>query len=317
MTSTATPSTGLAARVEAVTFAYGDRTALDGVTLDVPAGTVFGLLGPNGSGKTTLLSLLIGLLTPQAGAVRVFGQAPSPAARAQVGVVFQESCLDPLMTAEETLRLHGRLFGLGGAELRRRIEQSLEQFGLADRARQPTRALSGGLKRRLELARALLPSPRLILLDEPTSGLDPDARLALWDRLQEANAAGATLILSTNQVSEAERYCHTVAFLHHGRLVAHGSPAEMKRDLRHDAVQVEWPACSEAQIEALARLPGVGRVTWSPPVLHLTVDQASAFVPQLFQIAAEGVRAISIRESSLEDAYFQVVGSPLSEAGGD
>ncbi|HEU4759441.1 MAG TPA: ABC transporter ATP-binding protein, partial [Dehalococcoidia bacterium] len=170
-----------AAEVEALSFAYGDHRALDGVSLDIPQASVFGLLGPNGSGKTTLLALLIGLLSPEGGAVRVFGEAPSPALRAQMGIVFQESCLDPLMTVEETLWLHGRLFGLGGADLHRRIADALQRFGLAGRARQPTRALSGGLKRRLELARALVPAPRLLLLDEPTTGLDPEARLALWE----------------------------------------------------------------------------------------------------------------------------------------
>ncbi len=313
---TAPPQTAtLAAQVEALSFAYGDHKALDGVSLEIPQGAVFGLLGPNGSGKTTLLSLLIGLLSPQAGAVRIFGQAPSPALRAQMGIVFQESCLDPLMTVEETLWLHGRLFGLGGADLHRRIAGAL-QLGLADRARQATRALSGGLKRRLELARALLTSPRLLLLDEPTSGLDPEARLALWDQLREANAAGTTLILSTNLVGEAERYCHTVAFVHHGRLVAQGSPADLKRDLRRDAVQVEWPSCTEEQRRAVAALPGAGRLSGVPPSLRLTVDSASAFVPQLFQLAGEGIRGIRIHESSLEDAYFQLVGSPLSEEGG-
>ena len=305
-----------AAEAEALTLAYGDRVALDGVSLRVPAGAIFGLLGPNGSGKTSLLSLLLGLAAPQAGAARILGRAPSPAARAQVGVVFQESCLDPLMTVEETLWLHGRLFGLDRGELRRRIADTLERFDLADRARQPTRTLSGGLKRRLELARALLSQPRLLLLDEPTSGLDPDARLALWERLRQANADGATLILATNIVAEAEEHCHAVAFLDHGRLVAQGSPAELKRDLRHDSVQVDWPDCAQSGLAAVAALPGVGKATWLPPVLHVTVDSASASVPQLFALAGDAIRGIRIRESTLEDAYFQIVGSPLSPEGG-
>ena len=307
-----------AAEAEAVTHTYGERRALDGVTLKVPAGSIFGLLGPNGSGKTSLLSTLIGLLTPQAGQVRVLGQAPSPAVRAQVGIVFQESCLDPLMTVAETLWLHGRLFGLERSDLRRRIAHALERFRLADRTHQPTRTLSGGLKRRLELARALLPSPHLLLLDEPTTGLDPDSRLGLWEHLHEVNAAGTTLLLATNVVAEAEHHCDLVAFFDHGRLVAQGSPAELKRDLRHDSVQVEWPGCSDSSgLEAVSATPGAGKLTWLPPFLHLTVDDASVFVPQLFQLADGGIRSIRIRESTLEDAYFQIVGSPLSREDGE
>ncbi len=304
-----------AAEAEAVTLAYGERIALDGITLSVPAGAIFGLLGPNGSGKTSLLSLLLGLAAPKSGTVRILGCAPSPAARAHVGAVFQESCLDPLMTVEETLWLQGRLFGLRG-DLRHRVADALERFELADRARQPTRTLSGGLKRRLELARALLSQPRLLLLDEPTTGLDPDARLALWERLRQVNAEGTTLILATNIVAEAEEHCHAVAFLDHGRLVAQGSPAELKRDLRHDSVQVDWPDCPQSGLAAVSALPGVGKATWLPPVLHVTVDSASAFVPQLFKLAGDAIHGIRIRESTLEDAYFQIVGSPLSPEGG-
>jgi len=311
-----------AAQAEAAIFAYGDHLALDGVTLGIPLGAIFGLLGPNGSGKTSLLSVLLGLAVPQSGTVSILGQAPSPAARTQVGVVFQESCLDPLMTVGETLWLHGRLFGLERGELHRRITDALQRFDLTDRARQPTRTLSGGLKRRLELARALLARPRLLLLDEPTSGLDPDSRLRFWEQLLQANAEGATLVLATNDVAEAEKHCHAVAFLDRGRLVAQGSPAELKRDLRHDSVRVEWPDCTEAGLAAVSALPGIGKVTWLPPLLHVSVDSASAFVPQLFKLAsAEGgsasgggdaVRGIRIRESTLEDAYFQIVGSPLT-----
>ncbi|MBI1886550.1 MAG: ABC transporter ATP-binding protein [Chloroflexi bacterium] len=297
--------------------AYGERQALDGVSLTVPAGPAFALLGPNGSGKTTLLSVIVGLQAPQSGTVQVLGRPPGPRARAEVGVVFQESCLDPLMTVEETLRLQARLFGLRAGEARERIAALLAGFGLAERAREATRTLSGGLKRRLELARALLPSPALLLLDEPTTGLDPDARLALWEHLNEVKAAGTTLLVATNDVAEAERHCDTVAFLDRGRLVAQGSPAELKRDLKRDSVRVEWLAFPDsAGLEAVSSLPGVGKATWAPPFLHVTVDSAGAFVPRLFQLAGEGIRSVGIHESTLEDAYFQIVGAPLSgEAG--
>ena len=319
MTARAAPATTeLAARVQDLSFSYTapggeERLALDGLTLEVPSGAVFGLLGPNGSGKSTLLSLLAGLRQPSAGELRVLGQPPSTALRARIGLLFQETSLDPLMTPGETLWLHGRLYGLGGRALHERITALLESAGLAERARSPVSTLSGGMKRRLELARVLLPSPELILLDEPTTGLDPDAEAALWARLLEANRAGATIVLATNKVNEAEKHCGRVAFIHRGRLAAEGAPAELKAGLKRDAVWVEWPGFTEALAGEIGAWEGVGRLTWAHPTLHATVDAASAFVPRLFQAAGDGIRAVRIRESTLEDAYFDIVGASLAD----
>jgi ABC-type multidrug transport system ATPase subunit len=317
----APPTTAPAADVRNLSFAYvspggEDRVALDGLTLEVPSGAVFGLLGPNGSGKSTLLSLLAGLRQPAAGDVRVLGRPPSAPLRARIGLLFQETSLDPLMTPRETLWLHGRLFGLGGRALRDGIDQRLEGVGLSDRANAPISTLSGGMKRRLELARVLLPRPELILLDEPTTGLDPDAEVALWTHLRRANEDGTTIVLATNKVHEADEHCHRVAFLHHGRLAAQGTPAELRAGLRRDAVWVEWPEFPSALADEIAAWEGVGRLTWVRPTLHATVDAASAFVPRLFQAAGDGIRAVRIRESTLEDAYFYIVGASLS-GGGD
>jgi ABC-2 type transport system ATP-binding protein len=298
--------------VRDLVVSYGDRRALDGVSLSVPQASAFGLLGPNGSGKSTLLSVAAGLRAPLEGEVLVLGRPPLPAVRRQIGVVFQESCLDPLMTLHETLSLHGRLYGLGGESLRRRIDALLERFGLTDRARDAVRTLSGGLRRRLELARALLTEPKVLLLDEPSTGLDPDSRRALWEHLREARAAGVTLLLATNDVLEAERECDTVAFLSHGHVVAQGAPADLKAGLKRDAVLLE---CSDGGAAALSKTvaawPGVGRVTSADATLHVTVDNVSAFVTQLFQTDGAGIRAIRIEPSTLEDAYFAIAGAPL------
>jgi ABC-2 type transport system ATP-binding protein len=303
----------LAAEAEGVCFAYADRPALDGLSLSVPRGSVFGLLGPNGSGKSTLLSLLAGLRAPGAGTLRVLGEAPSAALRARIGFLFQETSLDPLMTARETLWLHGRLFGVGAAALRRRTGEVLETVGLADRAGSLAGTLSGGMKRRLELARALLPEPELVLLDEPTTGLDPDAQNALWAHLLELRArAGATVVLATNDVGEADRYCERVAFMHGGRVVAEGTPPELKSGLRHDAVWAEG-SFDERTLETVRAWPGVGKLTWAPPVLHVTVDSAPAFVPRLFQAAGDSISGIRLREATLEDAYFDMVGQRVTD----
>ena len=312
------PATAVALRD--VSYEYpgggeGGGHGVEEISLRLEAGSVLGLLGPNGSGKSTILSLVLGFCRPDRGEVTLLGEALTPALRRRLGVVFQEASLDPLMTARETLWLHGRLFGLRGRTLRRRAEALLELMGLGDRATDAVETLSGGMRRRLELARAVMHEPEVLLLDEPSLGLDPDSKAALWELLARINGGGTTLLLATNDVTEAEQACGRVAFLEAGRVVAEGSPATLKQALRRDSVRVEWPS-APADVEArLAGVAGVGQVTCAAPVVHVTVDDASAFVPELFRLAAGTIEGIRIHESTLEDAYFQHVGTPLSERG--
>jgi lipooligosaccharide transport system ATP-binding protein len=206
---------------------YGDLDVVAGVDLELQAGECFGLLGPNGAGKTTTLRLCLGLTDPDAGAIQVLG-LPVPArareARRRIGVVPQSDTLDPDFTVYENLLVFGRYFGQDDAVTERRIPELLEFAGLAGRAKAKIQTLSGGMKRRLALARALVNDPDLILLDEPTTGLDPQARHLIWDRLKRLTAAGKTLLLTTHFMDEAERLCHRLAVLDHGRLIAQGSP---------------------------------------------------------------------------------------------
>lgn len=303
-----------AALAAEITYSYAGRRALDRLSLEVPRGAVFGLLGPNGSGKSTLLSILAGLRSPESGWVRVLGASPSAALRARIGYLFQATSLDPLMSAWETLWLHGRLYGMSGASLRSRIRAALEVVGLAERAQDHIASLSGGMKRRLELARALLTSPELLLLDEPTTGLDPDSEQAFWSHLRELLEAGATVLMATNKVVEADRYCDRVAFMHRGAVVAEGPPAELKAGLKHDGVWVEG-SFEPALVDSVSAWPDVGRLTWAPPILHVTVDSASTFVPRLFQAAGDAIISVRVREATLEDAYFDIVGTYLSAEG--
>lgn len=311
-----TPS-AVANAVEArgVSYSYGDRLALDSLTLDVPAGAIFGLLGPNGSGKSTLLSILIGRRGASSGDVRVLGLPLAPSLRARMAIVFQEPSLDPNMTVRETMSMQARMFGLRRAHAALRTDLLLERVGLLDRAGSMTATLSGGMKRRLELARGLLTDPDLILLDEPTLALDPDSRHALWQHLLEANAAGCTLLLATNDVHEAERYCDTVALLDHGRLVAQGAPPDLKRDLRRDAVRIEWKDDPAAAALAMQAWPGVGHVRLAHRTTHVTVDAASPFLTRLFQESGDRVHSVQIEESTLEDVYFQLVGKGIASHG--
>lgn len=314
---------GVSYRYPAAKSAADDAVSrgVEGVSLSLAAGEALGLLGPNGSGKSTILSLVAGLLAPQSGAVRLLGEPVSAPARRRLGVVFQEPSLDPLMTVAETLRLHGLLFGLGGTDLRRRSDDLLARMGLSERAGDRVETLSGGLRRRLELARALLHAPSLLLLDEPALGLDPDSRGALWDLLDDVRGAGTALLLATNDVSEAERTCDRVAFMQSGRIIATGAPEELRRELRHDSVRVDWPSAPADAASRLAAMEGVGSVRMAAgagagTVLHVTVDDASVFVPALFALDGAnrtpgGIAGVRIHESTLEDAYFQRVGEPL------
>ena len=309
--SAATPagSPTPAVSVSDVTFSYGERAALDGLSLSVPSGSVFGLLGPNGSGKSTLLSLLIGTRTPASGTIRLLGEAPSNALRARIGMVFQDRSLDPLMSVRETMRLQGRLFGLRDAEISARTADLLARVGLADRVAAATSTLSGGMKRRLELARALMTEPDLLLLDEPTLALDPESRRAVWDYLVEANGRGCTLLLATNDVHEAERYCGRVALIAEGRLVAEGAPDELKRGLRRESVRIAWRGAGAPP--GIDAWPGVGHVRPADGETHVTVDDASEFLARLFRDCGHDVRGVRTSASTLEDAYFQLVGRGL------
>ncbi len=295
-----------------ICYSYGDeRVALDALSLQVLAGAIFGLLGPNGSGKSTLLSILIGRRTAASGTVMLLGQSLAPRLRGRMAIVFQEPSLDPNMTVRETMAMQGRMFGLKPRDAARETSTLLERLALADRASEMTATLSGGLKRRLELARALLTHPEVILLDEPTLALDPDSRHGLWQHLLAANRDGCTLLLATNDVHEAERYCQTVALLDRGRVVAQGAPGDLKRDLRRDAVRIEWKTDATPEVLTMQSWPGVGHVRLADRTTHVTVDAASPFLTRLFQASGDRVHSVQIEESTLEDVYFQLVGAGI------
>ena len=296
-----------AVEASAITRQYGERVALDGFTLDVPRGGVFGLLGPNGSGKSTFITMVAAMDRPATGSLRVLGAEPSVALRGRVGTVFQENTADPLMRVGETLKLAGRLFGLSSAKVHERGERLLAEFGLRERARDLTSTLSGGMRRRLEMARALLHDPDLLLLDEPTTGVDPDERRALWDALLGKERGTRTVLLATNDLGEADAICERVAFIQGGRVVATGTPDELKRGLRREALRVMWESPTAEQLHQVEAWAGDGHVSQNEGVVFITVDDASAFVPRLFELAPGAIRAVSIEKSSLEDAYFQHV----------
>ena len=308
----------LAIAVAGLRHCYGDRRALDGIDLRVEKGEVYGLLGPNGGGKTTLFRILSTLLEPNDGTVRILGRDPlrdAAGIRARIGVVFQHASLDLKLTVLENLRHQGHLYGLRGRSLLERIESVLRRVRLTDRRDDRTEELSGGLRRRVDLARGLLHGPELLLFDEPSSGLDPLARRALWDDLQKLREEqGVTVLLTTHFIEEAER-CDRVGILDRGRLVTEGTPEALKRSMNKDVlvIEAEHTDALSADIEA--------RVSVSPVLLDGTVriecDDGQAMMASLYACFRDRISAIRLGRPTLEDVFIRETGRPFESGEGE
>lgn len=301
-----------AVEIEALTFHYGTRTALQSLSLRIPSGCCFGLLGPNGSGKTTLMRLLATLLRPAAGRIRVWGHDTSEAAdavRRCLGVVFQQPALDGDLTVEENLRLHGAFYGLQGDALRQRIDELLARFDLQERRQELVRRLSGGQQRRVDLMRGLLHRPRVLLLDEPTTGLDPLARHAFWQTLRQIRQVDRlTLIVATHLLEEAE-LCDEVALLDEGRLVATGSPDTLVRALGDEVL---WLETSEPEAIAafIQRHFGL-EVHVVGMAVRVVAPDVHALLPRLYESLGPRLRSATVRRPTLEDVFLVHTGHHL------
>ena len=288
---------------------YGGAEVVSGLDLDVRAGECFGLLGPNGAGKTTTLRLCLGLTHPDGGDIELLGE-PVPArareARARIGVVPQFDNLDPDFTVAENLQVFARYFSIDSVDAK--LAQLLEFAGLAGREDARITALSGGMKRRLTLARALVNDPQLLVLDEPTTGLDPQARHLIWERLRRLTQEGKTLVLTTHFMEEAERLCHRLAIMDHGRLIAIGSPRELIAEhIEPHVVEVHGNG-----IDAwLPRVRGVA------PRLERVGDTVFAYASEIAPVLAtlEAQRELSYlhRPASLEDVFLKLTGRDLRD----
>jgi ABC-2 type transport system ATP-binding protein len=291
---------------------YGSRLALDHLSFDVRPAEIFGLLGPNGSGKTTLFRILSTLMVPTGGNAYIqgFDAAREPnKVRQQIGIVFQARSLDIKLTVAENLKHQGHLYGLTGADLKRRIHEVLARVGLLDRAKDAVETLSGGMQRRVELAKGLIHSPSILLLDEPSTGLDPGARRDVWQYLRMLrDEEGVTVLVTTHLMEEAE-HCDRLAILNEGKLVALGSPFELKSQIGGDVVSFE--TASTANAEALA-LKIASRFIVSPAVLGNTVrlerEQGHKFVTDVVEAFPGMVEGISVAKPSLEDVFIQRTG---------
>lgn len=288
---------------------YGERVALAGIELDIPERSLFGLLGPNGGGKSTLFRLLATLAPLQQGRIRVLGHdvgAEAAAIRRQIGVVFQHPSVDGKLTVEENLRHHGWLYGMRGAVLRGAIDTQLRRFGLLDRRRELVERLSGGLARRVELAKGLLPSPRLLLLDEPSAGLDPGARRDLVAQIVRLrDDEGVTVILTTHHMDEAER-CDRIALLDRGHLVAQGGPDALKAQVGGDVVVVSGPHLDQLAAALEARF-GV-HPTCVDGMLRLEHPRGHELVRDMVEAFPDDVRHVSFGKPTLEDVFVRLTG---------
>ena len=301
-----------------VTRRFGDLTAVDGLTVEVQAGEIFGLLGPNGAGKTTALNLITGLLRRHGGQVRVLGFDPESQprqVRQRIGLVPQETNLYADLSAVDNLWHHAALYCADLSGVERRIEELLRLMHLWERRRDRVGDYSGGMKRRLALARALLHDPQVILFDEPTLGVDVQGRHALWEHIKAQQAQGKTFIVSTNDMMEADALCDRLLIVDHGRAIALDSPERLKADLRRDIVTLRTTPPIQAPETLFAGL-GLQAVTRpEPDVLRLEVNGAEAIAGELVTriTAAHRLESIRIARPSLDDVFLHHTGRALRE----
>lgn len=303
-----------AVEVSDLSFRYGDRLALDSVNFSIPTGAIFGFLGPNGGGKTTLFSILSTVLPIQDGVVRALGhevQNDSAAYRERIGVTFQAPGLDRRLTVLENLIHQGNLFGLTGRSLRQTADELLTQFGVADRQDDIVDTLSGGLKRRVELAKCLIHRPSLLLLDEPSTGLDPGARFELWSSLERLRKEqGVTVVVTTHLMEEAER-CDELALLHLGRIVARGSPSELRSRIPGECVTIitDQPDALKTRLHDELEIDAQR----SGETLRIHQANGQELFQQIMQRFSEDIQSISLGKPTLEDVFLKETGSRFVE----
>jgi ABC-2 type transport system ATP-binding protein len=294
---------------------YGEVRALCGVDLEVAHGTVLGLLGPNGAGKTTIIRILTTLLQPDAGSAQVDGRdvvREAAELRQRIGLAGQYAAVDENLTGLENLTMVGRLYGKPRAAAKQRGEELLERFELTDAANRPTKTYSGGMRRRLDLAAALVASPPVLFLDEPTTGLDPRSRLQLWETIEGLVAEGTTVMLTTQYLDEADRLASEIAVIDHGRVIARGTPDELKDRVGGERLEIRLADASQAETARQA----LASMTDDPPIVEgdlVTVGvrhRGGAIVEAVRRLdhAGVGVEDIELRRPTLDDVFLSLTG---------
>ncbi len=298
-----------AVEIAGLSHAYGDRLAIDQLSLTIQAGQIFAVLGPNGGGKTTLFRVLSTLIPAQRGNVRMLGydlRQETDAIRLQLGVVFQAPSLDRKLTVVENIRHQAALYGLHGSTLNSRVDELLDTFNLKDRARELTERLSGGLRRRVELAKGLIHRPRLLLLDEPSTGLDPGARADLWNYLTHLrSSAGVTIVLTTHYLDEADR-ADRIAILHQGKLVAENTPAALRSSVGGDSLLIEAAEPKQLADDIGQRFQLPAKIV--DEAVRIEVPDGHQWVSKLVEAYPGRITAVRLGKPTLEDVFIARTG---------
>ncbi|NLA39644.1 MAG: ATP-binding cassette domain-containing protein [Methanomicrobiales archaeon] len=307
--------------VKDLEHAFNDVEAVRGISFSVRRGEIFSFLGPNGAGKSTTINILTTLLPIQRGAVQVAGYdlAREPErVRESIGIVFQDEVLDRDLTVWETMEFHGRLYSIPRDERRRRIDGMLAVVELEAKRDVRTKNLSGGMKRRLEIARGLMTRPEVLFLDEPTQGLDPQTRLRMWDYIRQVNAAGTTIFLTTHYMDEADMLSDRISIIDHGRIVITGTPEELKNTLGKDVIYLETGDDAKAR-EALRGVLEIRSITESPRGLSITISSdGSHCLPGIVERVRDAgieIMSVNLKKPTMDDVFVHYTGKELRDTG--
>ena len=309
------PDTALAIETRQLVRQYGSLRAVDGVDLAVRKGEIYGFLGPNGAGKTTVIRMLVTLLAPTSGSIMVAGHdvvGQPDLVRSRIGVALQDAALDNKQTGRELLRLQGLLYGLGRKEADRRIGELADLVDIGDAMKRQIGTYSGGMKRRLDLAAALIHRPEVLFLDEPTTGLDPISRSRIWDEVREINGGmGVTVFLTTQYLEEADALAERVGIINHGQLAAQGSPSELKRDRGADLIVARIDGDAAVATEALSSIPSVAAIETHGNEITISVTNGAALISAVaLRLNEQGltVQELTLRTPTLDDVFLHVTG---------
>lgn len=304
-----------------LTKRFGDLVAVDSVDLEIAGGELFGLLGPNGAGKTTIIKMLTTMLKPTDGEALVWGhnvEKERDNVRSSVGVVFQDPSVDSMLTGRENLDFHGRMYGLGRSMRRKRIAEVLDLVDLTDKADVKLENYSGGMQRRLEIARGLMHHPNVLFLDEPTLGLDAQTRRYIWQYVKEMNKQeGVTVVLTTHYMDEADFLCNRVAIIDNGKIVALDTPENLKDMIGADTITLETQSGGETLLASLRDFDWIKSTHQSNGTIELMVDHAESRIPEIMLTACRGdvvIRSVGLHEPTLEDVFLKFTGKKIREA---
>ena len=302
---------------------YKELKAVDRVNLVVEKGTIFGLLGPNGAGKTTLISMLVTMRKPSEGSAKVNGfdiESEAGKVRESIGIVFQDQSLDDELTAKENLEMHAAMYNVPKQEREKRIKAMVKLVGLGEQIDREVKTFSGGMKRRLEIARGLVHHPKILFLDEPTIGLDPQTRASIWDYVKKLNKEkGITIILTTHYMDEANSVCSKVAIIDYGKIIATGSPKQLKNELGGDVVSIQCKD-SEKCRKGLENFAGVKNAVKHNGIVDVRVEKGEEKIPKIIAfVNKQGIKveSVSLRKPSLDDVFIHYTGRTIRQGDAD